>query len=192
MSLISSFRALWSLLIDNQKAATVNKQQKDLLSKPNHESPRPGPFHPHVLISTWFCSGLLPKAPGTWGSLAALPFAWFIVSQWGYTGLAIGVVLVFILGWWSSSAYVMLTGSEDPGEVVIDEVAGQWIVLLAAPLDPIAYAGAFLLFRLFDILKPWPVSFADKSIKGGLGIMLDDVLAGIYGAAILALVLEFF
>ncbi len=177
---------------DEQKAATVNKQPQDPHSKFNDESPRPRPFHPHVLISTWFCTGLLPKAPGTWGSLAALPFAWVIVSQWGYTALTFGVVLVFLLGWWSSAAYVTLTGGEDPGEVVIDEVAGQWIVLLAAPLDPIAYAGAFLLFRLFDILKPWPVSFADKTIKGGLGIMLDDILAGIYGAAILALVLEFF
>ena len=134
----------------------------------------------------------MPKAPGTWGSLAALPFGWIIVDQWGYSALAIASFLVFILGCWSSSAYVKLVGREDPGEVVIDEVAGQWIVLLAAPLDPVAYVFAFLLFRVFDILKPWPISMADKNIKGGFGIMFDDVLAGVFGAAVLALVMEFF
>ena len=156
------------------------------------ESQKPGFLHPHVLISTWFGAGLMPKAPGTWGSLAALPFGWLIVSQWGYTALAVASLLVFLVGCWSSSAYVSMTGREDPGEVVVDEVAGQWIVLLAAPLDPIAYVGAFLLFRFFDILKPWPVSMADENIKGGFGIMFDDVLAGVYGVAVLALILEFF
>ena len=121
-----------------------------------------------------------------------MPIGWVITSYGGNLFLALATLLVFFIGWWSSARYVEIFNKEDPGEVVIDEVAGQWIVLLAAPLDPVTYVGAFLLFRLFDILKPWPVSFADKNIKGGLGIMIDDVLAGIYGAVILALILEFF
>ena len=162
--------------------------------QPDHktESQKRSILHPHVLRSTWFGAGLLPKAPGTWGSLAALPFGWIVTYYGGYLSLALATLLVFFIGWWSSARYVEIFNKEDPGEVVIDEVAGQWIVLLAAPLDPVTYVGAFLLFRLFDILKPWPVSFADKNIKGGLGIMIDDVLAGIYGAVILALILEFF
>jgi phosphatidylglycerophosphatase A len=69
---------------------------------------------------------------------------------------------------------------------VIDEIAGQWLVLVPAPLDPLAYTLAFLLFRFFDIWKPWPVRWADRRVKGGLGIMLDDLLAAVYAAALLS------
>ena len=79
-----------------------------------------------------------------------------------------------------------VSATEDPGAIVIDEVAGQWLVLVAAPLDPLAYALAFLLFRIFDIWKPWPVRWADRHVKGGLGIMLDDILAAIYAVALLS------
>ena len=72
---------------------------------------------------------------------------------------------------------------------MIDEVAGQWLVLVAAPLDPLAYAVAFLLFRIFDIWKPWPVRWADCRVKGGLGIMLDDLLAAVYAVAALSVLL---
>jgi phosphatidylglycerophosphatase A len=81
------------------------------------------------------------------------------------------------------------TGFEDPGAVVIDEVAGQWLVLAVAPLDVWYFAAAFVLFRVFDIAKPWPVSWADRRIKGGFGVMFDDILAGLYGAAVLLVVL---
>lgn len=137
------------------------------------------------LISTWFGVGLLPKAPGTWGSLAALPFAWFIYSYGGYQILLLATAGIFAAGVWMSGIAAAESGAEDPGEVVIDEVAGQWLTLVVVPPDFLLYAAGFVLFRVFDIWKPWPVSWADRNLKGGLGIMADDVLAGVYAAVIL-------
>ena len=152
-------------------------------------SPRGLDFrHPAILLATWFGAGLLPKAPGTWGSLAALPFAWVIHAAYGAAGLAIATVVVFGVGLWASSLYVRRTGIRDPGAVVIDEVAGQWLTLLPVGTDPILYAAGFVIFRVADIWKPWPVSWADKSLPGGFGVMADDILAGAYaGAALYAL-----
>jgi len=152
-------------------------------------SPRPGlsPLHPAFLLSTWFGCGLLPRAPGTWGSLAALPLAWMLM-QWGGTmALLSAAGLCALVGWWASAVYVRRTGIDDPKEVVIDEVAGQWLVLAAVPTDPVLYVVGFGLFRLLDIWKPWPASLADRSVGGGLGVMLDDLLAALYGAAALSL-----
>ncbi|MCK5166120.1 MAG: phosphatidylglycerophosphatase A [Rhodospirillaceae bacterium] len=153
---------------------------------------RPSLSNPLVLAATWFGAGYLPKAPGTWGSLAALPFAWGLQVTGGNTALIIGILAVFVLGLWSSGVFMDLSKSHDPGAIVIDEVAGQWIVLLAAipgfaahTPDPILYGLGFFLFRLFDVLKPWPISVADKKIGGALGVMLDDVLAGIAGLAVM-------
>ncbi|PKU25703.1 phosphatidylglycerophosphatase A [Telmatospirillum siberiense] len=136
---------------------------------------------PAALLSTWFGAGLLPKAPGTWGSLAALPFAWIISLNGGWPVLSIAILLVFLLGWWAADRTARVIGIADPGCIVIDEVAGQWLTLVAAPPDLLHYAIGFALFRLFDITKPWPANWADRRIKGGLGIMLDDVFAGLYG-----------
>lgn len=136
---------------------------------------------PANLLSTWFGAGLMPKAPGTWGSLAALPFAWILVWSGGWPVLAIATVLIFFIGWWSAARTALVLGIADPGCIVIDEVAGQWLVLLATPPDFWHYAIGFGLFRVFDITKPWPASWADRQVKGGLGIMLDDVFAGLYG-----------
>jgi phosphatidylglycerophosphatase A len=148
------------------------------------------PFaHPAVLVATWFGTGLLPITPGTWGSLAALPFAWAIRSHFGTAGLTVATVIAFTIGWWAAATVAKASAIEDPGAVVIDEVAAQWLVLLPAPLDPIAYALAFLLFRIFDIWKPWPVRWADRRVKGGLGIMLDDFLAAAYAITLLLVLL---
>ena len=144
---------------------------------------------PAILIATWFGAGLLPKAPGTWGSLFALPFAWLMVAAGGAPLLGGAVVVLFFIGWWASSRYIEQSGIADPGSVVVDEVAGQWLTLVAVPLDPLLYLIGFLLFRIFDIIKPWPVSWADRRVGGGLGVMLDDILAGLYALAAL-LVLE--
>jgi phosphatidylglycerophosphatase A len=141
-----------------------------------------------VLLATWFGTGLLPIAPGTWGSLVALLLAWAMRSYFGIGGLAAATVIAFAIGWWAAATVARTSASDDPGAVVIDEVAAQWLVLLPAPLDPLAYAAAFLLFRIFDIWKPWPVRWADRHVKGGLGIMLDDLLAAAY-AIVLMLVL---
>jgi len=197
------------------------------------------------IIATWFGSGLLPKAPGTWGSLAAIPFAYlFSIYTCPYAQL-FGITVLFFIGIWASDKieesaqikdpgfivvdevvgqwmaaylfsiytcpYAQLFGItvffigiwadkieesaqiKDPGFIVVDEVVGQWMALLPLPflytiIDnnsfylysvPIAVAG-FLVFRLFDIWKPWPVNYADKNIPGGYGIMFDDVIAGMY------------
>ena len=137
------------------------------------------------ILSTWFGAGLLPKAPGTWGSLAALPCAWVIVSWGGVSALAAATVIVSLVGWWAADIYVRHTGIADPSEVVIDEVAGQWLTLLVVPPDPLLYVAGFALFRLFDIRKPWPVGWADRTIPGGLGVMVDDLFAGLYAALFL-------
>jgi phosphatidylglycerophosphatase A len=146
-------------------------------------------WHPAVVLATWFGAGLLPAAPGTWGSFAALPCAWAIRSLWGVTGLAVGTALVVAVGWWAAATVAEASAVKDPGAVVIDEVAAQWLVLLAAPLDPLAWALAFLLFRIFDIWKPWPVRWADRRIRGGLGIMLDDLLAAVYAVLVMSALL---
>lgn len=150
---------------------------------------------PAILLATWFGSGLLPKAPGTWGSLAALPFAWGLHAAFGWEILALATLVCFWVGIWASNGYVAKVGGEDPGAVVIDEVAGVWLTLLPAaylaPYSPdiLTYGIAFVLFRIADIAKPWPVSWADRSIKGGLGIMVDDILAAVFSAITLTLYL---
>jgi len=144
---------------------------------------RPSLKAPGVLLATWFGVGYLPKAPGTWGSAASLPFAWVIMSLLGTQGLLVATALVFMIGIWAANAYTSRSGVEDPGPVVIDEVVGQWLVVAAVPLDWTWFAIGFALFRLFDVAKPWPVNVMDRSIKGGLGVMVDDIGAGIYAVA---------
>lgn len=135
--------------------------------------------------ATWFGSGLSPKAPGTFGTLAALPFAWAILSQWGQTGLLVASLVCFVTGIWFAGAYAAMTGIKDPGAVVIDEVAGQWLALAFLPLSLPTFILAFVLFRFFDILKPWPISWLDKNTTGGFGIMIDDMAAGLAAGLVL-------
>lgn len=123
------------------------------------------PWHPAFLIATWFGAGLLPRVPGTWGSLAALPVAWIIVLAGGWTALAAAAALLFLLGWWASAAYVDALQLDDPGAIVVDEVVGQWLVLLVVPHDILLYLLAFILFRVADIAKPWPARWADRYVK---------------------------
>ena len=154
-------------------------------------------IHPVVLIVTWFGAGLIPKAPGTWGSLFALPFAVFIYYLAGSVGLIVAAALAFFAGWLASNIYLNATRradveDEDPSEIVIDEVAGQWLVLAVVPVDALLYGMGFLLFRFFDIVKPWPVNLIDRRVKGGLGVMLDDIAAAVYAAGCLVLFQYFF
>jgi len=146
------------------------------------------PWHPAVILSTWFWSGLSPKAPGTMGSIAALPFGFVIYFYLGEKALLLAIVAVFSLGILTTRTYLKKTGKSDPGEVVIDEVAGQWIPLLIAGTSPLLYLLAFVLFRLFDILKPWPISWLDKNIKGATGVMMDDIVAGLFALLVLFLI----
>lgn len=135
----------------------------------------------HTLIVTWFGSGLSNFMPGTCGSLAALPFAYILHITLGNIGVLVFSLFTFALGWWSTKKYLAANPeNSDPGEIVIDEVAGQ--SLLLAVLFPTwqSYLTGFILFRIFDIIKPWPVSLADRKVKGAFGVMLDDMVAAFF------------
>ncbi len=137
--------------------------------------------NPALLLATWFGCGLSGRCPGTIGSLGALPVAYWVQANFGNAALFLFAWGVFFVGWWASNAYLArYTDTEDPGAIVIDEVAGQCLLLSALFPTWQSYLAAFIVFRLFDILKPWPVSQADRQIKGGLGVMLDDMLAAAY------------
>jgi phosphatidylglycerophosphatase A len=137
-------------------------------------------IHPASLVATGCGIGLLRPAPGSWASLAALPCGWLLVTAFGSAGLLIVTVVAFIAGCWASARVAEASGVFDPGFVVIDEIAAQLLILAATPLDWRFYLAAFLLFRLFDIWKPFPVNWLDRTVKGGFGIMLDDVAAALY------------
>lgn len=157
-------------------------------------TPLPAPLRlrdPEALVATWFGSGLMPKAPGTWGSLAALPPALLIAWAGGAPALLLAAVMAFVFGMRAASAYAAAAGRPDPSEVVVDEVAALWLVLAFLPLGFTAWAFAFLAFRFFDVVKPWPVSLADRALKGGLGIMADDTVAAVYTILLLLLLRHF-
>ena len=147
-------------------------------------------WHPADLIATWFGIGRFPLAPGTCGSLITLPIGWYTASWLGPGWLFAAAVIIFTVGWWAADVYAHRNELEDPAEVVVDEVAGQLVVLAFAPIDLAYYATAFVLFRITDIWKPWPVSFAEQRLSGGFGIMVDDILAGGYAAIALLVVLK--
>ena len=123
--------------------------------------------------------------PGTWGSLAALPCAWAIRLYAGPRGLAVAALAAFALGIWAAGVTARASGRHDPGFIVIDEVAAMFLVLAAAPPVWQAYGAAFLLFRLFDIVKPPPARCVERHLAGGLGVMLDDTVAALYALAFL-------
>jgi len=153
------------------------------------QAPPPAPYHPAAVIASWFGVGRLPVAPGTWGSLAALPFAWAIASLFGSRALLLAAALLFLLGWWAAGRVVRVSATKDPGSIVVDEVAGQWLALVVAPPGVFAYVAGFLFFRLFDIVKPWPARWIDQHLRGGFGVMADDIVAGFYAATALLVLL---
>ena len=141
--------------------------------------------HPAALIATFGGCGLLPRAPGSWASLAALPIAVGIHVLAGPGGLIAAILVAAAAGWWATSVYLSRCDETDPDAVVIDEVIGQWIAVVAVPPAAVYYAGAFLLFRAFDVFKPWPVGWLDRRVGGPLGVILDDVAAGALAAAVM-------
>ena len=140
---------------------------------------------PAALVATWFGTGLVRWAPGTAASALALPAAWLLRSHTGALGLAIATLALVALGIWAAGICERRTGTRDSPAIVIDEVAGQWVTLLLVPADPVAYGIGFVLFRLFDVAKPWPISPIDRHVKGGFGVMLDDLVAGVFAAVVL-------
>jgi phosphatidylglycerophosphatase A len=139
-------------------------------------------------LATCFGIGWIPIAPGTFASAAALPCGWLLVLL-GWKAVLIGAGLATALGIWACGAHARKVHRYDPSECVLDEVAGQWFTLIPIALtgrgsDWRPYAMAFLLFRLFDVLKPWPISAAER-LPGGFGVMMDDLLAGFAAAVLL-------
>lgn len=139
-------------------------------------------------FATWFFTGLIPFAPGTWGSLAAIPFA-ALAYSFGITFSCIAIALILIISIPVSGMAAEIMRMEDPSSVVIDEVAGVFVTLFLIPLSWTSVIAGLILFRVFDILKPFPVGLIDKKVRGGRGIVLDDVVAGIYANVGLRLIL---
>jgi phosphatidylglycerophosphatase A len=145
-------------------------------------------------IATWFGVGLLRPAPGTWGSLAALPVFWVLHTLGGFVLVALATAAVFALGWWASTLETRDRLDPDPSEIVIDEVAGMFLALWPVSLGAMmmgadilrlwpGWVVAFLAFRLFDVWKPGPVGWADR-LHTPLGLMLDDIIAGLMAAVV--------
>ncbi len=147
-------------------------------------------------IAAGLGSGWLPKAPGTWGSLAALAPGWLIVEQFGAPALFMASLLLFGLGCYLCMLILPQLDAHDPGWIVIDEWAGQWlctaIISLFMPLDSVLLLLSFLMFRLFDILKPWPVSWLEGVGPEWWSIMADDMGAGILGGLSGILIMSLF
>jgi phosphatidylglycerophosphatase A len=149
-------------------------------------------------VATFGHVGFLPGPAGTWGSLAALAVGYGLHVLGSFPLLAAATVVAICAGWWATGVETHEQDDLDPGHIVIDEVAGQWLALwplslgmwhIGAPATLFPWPGwvsAFVLFRLLDIRKPWPISWADRR-KGPTGVMLDDVLAGLIAAVIVTL-----
>jgi phosphatidylglycerophosphatase A len=135
--------------------------------------------NPWHFLAFGFGSGTLPKAPGTWGSLVALPFIplWQMLPDWGYW-LMLGITMLF--GFWLCGKVADDLRVHDHEGIVWDEMVGMWITLWLVPEGWQWLLAGFLMFRFFDILKPWPIRWIDRHVHGGVGIMLDDVLAGVF------------
>jgi phosphatidylglycerophosphatase A len=139
---------------------------------------------PVHFVAFGFGAGLVPGAPGTWGSALAALLYWLVAPLPTLYFLA-GILIMFIAGVWICGTSAARLGVHDHGGIVWDEFVGMYIALVFLPPDIVWIAAAFLAFRLFDIWKPWPIRDLDHSVRGGLGIMLDDVLAGVYAALLI-------
>lgn len=135
-----------------------------------------------------FGLGLAPKAPGTFGTLAALPFIFLTMGQslWLQLALAIAICL---FGFWVCGQAAKDVGVHDHPAIVWDEVAGFYITMMAVTINLQTLVVGFILFRFFDIVKPWPIKLLDKHVKGGFGIMVDDILAGVFSLICLQLII---
>lgn len=138
--------------------------------------------NPVYLLASGFGAGLSPVAPGTCGTVVGVALYWPLreLSLPVYLGV---VAVVCVGGVWICEAAARRLKTQDPQCVVWDEIAGYFVTMALAPRGLVWVAAGFALFRLFDVLKPWPVSWVDRNLKGGLGIMLDDLVAGLYAGA---------
>lgn len=139
-----------------------------------------------LVLSTWFGVGFLPVAPGTFAAVAGFPLVWLTDRAGVFYGTVFLAAFV-LLAFWSADRAGKMAGQDDPPEIVIDEVAGLLVALFLVPLSLLSLSLGFILFRVFDIWKPFPLRRAEK-LKGGLGIVLDDILAGMYANLALRLI----
>jgi phosphatidylglycerophosphatase A len=141
---------------------------------------------PVCFLGLGFGSGLAPKAPGTFGTIVAIPI-YLLMQNLSLMSYITLTVIAFLVGIWICQQSADWLEKEDPSAVVWDEIVGYLVTMVAAPQGWQWIAIGFVLFRIFDILKPWPISLADRELHGGFGIMLDDVIAGIMAAGCLQL-----
>jgi len=137
--------------------------------------------NPIHFLALGFGTGLAPKAPGTFGTLAAFPL-YYLMMDLSLTTYLLITLVITVVGFWICDKAANDMAVHDHGAIVWDEIAGMLITLIAAPVSWLAVLIGFALFRFFDILKPWPIKLLDRHVKGGFGIMIDDVLAGIFAA----------
>jgi phosphatidylglycerophosphatase A len=140
---------------------------------------------PVLLLAFGFGSGLSAKAPGTIGTIAAIPL-WWLMAQLPLNAYLAIVVISALAGIIICGQAAKTLGVHDHGGIVFDEFVGFWIAMIALPVTWTSLLLGFALFRLFDIFKPWPISWLDKHVSGGLGIMVDDIVAGLAAAAVIA------
>lgn len=147
-----------------------------------------------TVVSTVFGIGFFPQAQGTIMSAIAMPFAVLLATKGGGIVVAGAALIALVIGILSCSDYVRETGNPDPSECVIDELAGQWLACAFVAFPPFQLAPfflAFVLFRLFDIWKPWPIYLAETKLHGGLAVMMDDIVAGLI-AGVLSFVVHYY
>lgn len=140
--------------------------------------------HPVLLLATGFGSGLLPKAPGTYGTLIAIPI-YVVLSSFDLATYWITFMSLFLIGILICKKATELLGVQDHPSIVWDEIVGYLITMYSIPQNWTLVLAGFILFRVIDIYKPWPIRTIEKTVKGGLGIMLDDVVAGVSANIIL-------
>ncbi|MGV1098155.1 phosphatidylglycerophosphatase A family protein [Thiovibrio sp. JS02] len=138
----------------------------------------------YMALATGCGAGYLPKAPGTWGSFLALPLHLLLIRL-SPTHYGLALAAIFLLAVISAGQAEKILDRKDPGVVVIDEVIGMLVALIGVSARPVPLIIGFLLFRFFDIVKPYPIRLIDRRINGGLGIVLDDILAGIFSLVVL-------
>ncbi len=141
--------------------------------------------HPAHFLSFGFGSGLSPVAPGTAGTLVAFPLYWLMLQWLSGTVILAVILLMFMVGVWACQYTGQALGVPDHGGIVWDEIVAFLLVLCVTPSTLVWYTVAFLLFRLFDIWKPFPIRQLDERIKNGFGVMLDDLLAALYSVIVL-------
>jgi phosphatidylglycerophosphatase A len=139
-----------------------------------------------LFVATGFFIGNLPFAPGTFGSLIGLPLC-FLLSRLDLLKSLICILVFILFAMGIASAAEKIIKQRDPGQIVIDEIAGLMVTLAGLPFNMKTALAGFIIFRVFDILKPFPIRMLDRSVGGGSGIVLDDVMAGIYGNLIIRL-----